>query len=112
MSAVWLVALGLSAGYLINRKTQIRNRLEEAAAEFEGQAGPANPGPTSEQLRKVQRTVPVGDRFQDLNLQDLSASDVKKIDSEHQAQSDAAMSWEEGVAPIEGVYLVAERGAI
>ena len=52
MSA-WIVALALSAGYLVNKNLQVKDRLEQAATKFNSAAQPADPGPTSQQIRSV-----------------------------------------------------------
>ena len=59
MSA-WVIALGLSAGYLVNKNLQMTERLEQQVKVHQEEAKPADPGPTSEAIRTVQRTVPDG----------------------------------------------------
>ncbi len=110
MSA-WVIALGLGAGYLINKNLQIASRLETSVAEFEQAAKPAE-GLTSQEVRQVQRTVPIGDRYQDMNLQDLSSADAKALVQERERAHQEVQEYEAGPAPIQGVYLVYDNRGV
>ena len=102
----WLVALTLASAYLINKNLRIGSRLDQAVKEV-------NKESESEAIRKVQRTVPLGDRMQDLNLQDLPASDVKKLEQQRVAAAREVVAYEAPVIPeIQGVYLHFDRHGI
>ena len=49
--------LALGAGYLINKNLVMQNRLQEKVHEYNSAALPADPGPPTSEIRKVQRTV-------------------------------------------------------
>lgn len=105
MASLWLIGLGLAAGYLMQKKQNIAGRLDQAAKTFNEAAEPAD-GLATDDIRKVQRTVPEADVSESMNLQDLTRGDAQKI---RQAQTDAAMQVVQyesvGPPPIEGVYL-------
>ena len=110
MSA-WVIALGLSAGYLINKKLQLSQRLEEQVAAHHSSAQPANPGPRSEEIRNVQRTVPDSERYQDINVNELPPREVQKLTDAREAAHQEVAQYERGPPPIQGVWLnVADRG--
>lgn len=104
MSA-WVVALGLAAGYLVNKNMQIGQQLEQKVKTYNDTAEPANPGPTTQAIRAVQRTVPEADKYQDLNMQDLSAKDVRFLTQAREAAHQEVATYEAGPPPIQGVYL-------
>ena len=104
MSA-WVIALGLSAGYLINKNLKMTEKIEQMAKVHHDQAKPANPGPETETIRQVQRTVPVGDKYQDMNLQDLGTKDVQSLTKSAQRIPEEVARFEQGPPPIEGVWL-------
>lgn len=110
MSA-WVVALGLSAGYLINKNLVMGSRLAESITTYNTAVKPATDGPPTREIRRVQRTIPDADKYQDMNLQDLSAQDVKEL-TQVQAQAHQTVSaYETSASPeIEGVYLHFDRG--
>jgi len=103
MSA-WVIALGLSAGYLMNKNSQITTKLEAAAKEFNSAAKPDVNNP-SEEIRQVQRTIPDSERYQDLNMQDLTRTDVKQILKTRDSAHEQVAAYEASTYPIEGVYL-------
>lgn len=110
MSA-WVVALGLSAGYLINKQLSIAQKLDESIKEVTTQKKPAEPGPSTEAIRDVQRTVPDADKFQDMNLQDLSAQRVQELGAERERAHREVAQFEAGPPPVQGVYLnLSDRG--
>ena len=110
MSA-WMIALGLSAGYLINKNLTMTARIPENVAVHQSAAKPATDGPPTQEIRKVQRTIPLSDRYQDMNLQDLPK---RQADALAQNQDDAhreVAQYEAPVIPeIQGVYLHFDRG--
>ena len=109
MSA-WLVALALSAGYLVNKNLKMANRLDQTMVEYHEQELPADSAPDSSTIRKVQRAVPVGDSLQDLNLQDLSSEDVKSLSNERKRAAQDVVNYESPTVPeIQGVYLHYDR---
>jgi hypothetical protein len=103
MSA-WVVALGLSAGYLINKQLQMTQQLDEQIHEFQSEAKPADPLPTS-QIRKVQRTVPDGVRFADINVSELPPQEVQKLTKARDESFQEVAQYEAGQGPIQGVWL-------
>ena len=111
MASAWVLALGISAGYLINKNLQMGQAIEQTV-KAAPKAKPADPGPTTEAIRNVQRTVPAADRYQDMNVQDLT---LKQMDGLREGQAAAAAKvaeWEAGCGPIQGVYLnFSDRGA-
>jgi len=52
-SAAWVVALGISAGYLINQKVQTKSLLNESVAAFQKRQEPSTSGVTTAEVRKV-----------------------------------------------------------
>ena len=92
MSA-WVVALGLGAGYLINKNTIIQDKLAESVAAFNSSAKPATGGVTSSEVRDAyKRTdfVKYGDMNADLPKKQMDAllekervreSDVERFDA-------------------------------
>ena len=107
MSA-WVIALGLSAGYLMNKQVQMGQRLDEKILDHHSRAAPANPGPPTAEIRRVQRQQCVE---QDINVQELPAKDVKSIAAAQEAKHQEVAAFEAGPAPIQGVWLnVGDRG--
>lgn len=105
MSA-WVIALGLGAGYLMNKNAKVQHRLESAVKKVNDEVERADPGPATEEIRTVQRTIPAADRNQDINIQDLTRADVQAIQKERDAAANAVVMYESPVIPqIEGVYL-------
>jgi len=104
--STWLIGLGLSAAYLINKNLQMTGQLNESIAQFENSgAEPSSDGATSAEVRKAHtRTdfVKYGDMNTDLpkrQMELLSAGEAKHA-SEVQAYD------QQGAAgPILGVML-------
>lgn len=111
MSA-WILALGVSAGYLINKNFQMNARLKEGVKVFEESAKPADPGPESKEIRKVQRTVPDADKYESMNLQDLSREDVNYLQDARARDFNEVVAYESGVPPIQGVYLTFDNHGV
>ena len=100
MSA-WVIALGLGAGYLINKNLTMGSRLKEKAHEYK-----AKPSAETEEIREVQRAVPIADKYQDMNLQDLSKQKAEAIAREREAAHQRVAAYEAPALPeIQGVYL-------
>ena len=104
MSA-WVIALGLAAGYLMQKRMQVANRLEEATKQFNQAAEPDTL--PSEEIRAVQRAIPDSERFDALNMQDLTRQQVDELAAARQAAATKVVQYEnsQGLPPIEGVYL-------
>ena len=111
MSA-WVIGLGLSAGYLINKNLAMDARLQETVKEHNQSAKPATDGPPTEEIRQVQRSLPIADRYQDMNLQDLSRQDADALAKEQEAQHQSVSSYEASLPQIEGVYLSFDRHGV
>lgn len=110
MASTWVIALGLAAGYLMNKNlapTSKGNRLEQAQQQFNDAAQKADPGPESEEIRSIQRTVPAADLNESLNIQDLSRADVQAIQASRQKAAGDVVRYEAPLSlpEIEGVYL-------
>lgn len=103
MSA-WVLGLALAAGYLVNKNITMQNRLAEKAHEFQQNAQPATPLPSSE-IRQVQRTVPLEEKFQDVNLAKLGKQRVQEIGAASDRASAEVASFEAAPFEIQGVYL-------
>ena len=107
MSGVWLIGLGLAAGYLMQKNQSTSGALGQAQAKFNSAAAPANPGPKTEEIRQVQRSLPAADRNESLNMQDLTAQDAQSLRAEREAAAEKVVSFENAFVgpPIQGVYL-------
>lgn len=104
----WVIALGISAGYLISKNQQIHNRLDDAVTEFNEAAKPATDGPQTEEIRNVQATVPMADRYEDFNMQDLTTQQARALVDQRQRAAQQVISYENAsgvLPPIQGVYL-------
>ena len=104
MSA-WVIALGLSAGYLINKNMQMAHQIAAKVKVYNEAAAPADPGPTSQAIRNVQRTVPDADRYEDINMQDVDRERLDEITGAREAAHQEVAAYERGPPPIEGVWL-------
>ena len=110
MSA-WVIALGLSAGYLINKNLKMTERLEQQVKVVNEQSKPSTSGLESEEIRDVQRKVPDADKYADMNIQDLSRERVALLTSARESAHAQAVEFERGPPPIEGVWLnLSDRG--
>lgn len=112
MSA-WVIALGMGAGYLINKNLTLTTRLDESVREFNSAAAPAAPsGPSSAAIRKIQRTVPDAETKLDMNVQHLSPQEITQLQQARQVAADEVKQYEAGPPPIQGVYLTYDRGGV
>lgn len=110
MSA-WIIALGLSAGYLINKNMQLTTRIEESVKTHHSAAKPATDGPPTETIREVQRSIPLADKYQDMNAQDLTRREMDRLAGLQEARHQEVAAYEAPSLPeISGVYLHLERG--
>ena len=101
----WIIALGLAAGYLINKNLAITGRIEKAVNEFEGQAAPATDGVTSAELRSAwKRTDHV--KYGDMN-HELPKAEKDALVLAEQSERDAVQKFDSADAPlqIQGVML-------
>ena len=53
MSSAWVIAVGLGAGYLINKNVVLKNQLDESVTKFNTAAKPATGGVTSAEVRSA-----------------------------------------------------------
>ena len=111
MSA-WGIGLALSAAYLPGakelKKLRIANKqiMDESIAEFQQSATKADPSLPSSKIRKVQRTMPPADRYQDMNLQYLDPRDADAIVKQRDRARAEVVAYESQASPpIQGVYL-------
>lgn len=113
---MWAIGLGIAAGYLVQKKITMQNRLEEAVTEFQSAARPDDKPVGSGQVRQIQRLVPDSDRFQDMNLHDLSKEDVRDLEKRQMDAAREVAQWESQVLnqspPIEGVYMTFDRHGV
>ena len=110
MSA-WLLALGLSAGYLMTKKVTMGQALDEQVKKQNESVEPERNGPSSEAIRNVQRTVPAADRYQDMNVQDLTKKEMDGLAAGQMQQRERVAEFEAGLQPMQGVYLnLCDRG--
>ena len=104
MSA-WIVMLALGAAFLVRKNLEMGHVIAASVKEYNSAAQPAD-GLTSQEVRQVQRTVPPGVKYQDINLQDLPASDVRALVSAQQRAAQEVAAFEApNPEPIQGVYL-------
>jgi len=105
------IALTFAALYLFKKKYEVQQKLDEQVTIYNEAAEPATPMST-QMIRGVQRTVPMSETHQDMNLQDLNMADVNNIKRAEKAQADEVVAYENPVQSpeIQGVYLSFERG--
>ena len=109
MSA-WVIALGLGAGYLINKNVLITNQLAESVEKFNSAAKPATGGVTSAEVRAAHKRtdhVKYGDMSTDLSRQQMDALHQKRL-----AAASEAEQFDSGSSPpavIHGVMLQFDR---
>lgn len=108
----WVIALGLGAGYLINKNLTMSQRIDESVKEYQSAAPQEGDGLSSEHVRQVQRRLPDADRYDSMNLDDLPPSDVRVLQRQREAAHQEVVEFESGPPPIEGVYLTMERGGV
>ena len=103
MSA-WILALGLSAGYLVRQNLQVKTTLETAEKVYNA---PREGGEKGQEIRQIQRQVPIADQFQDMNLQDLSGKDARRLAENQRSAADDVIKYEnpEPLPEIQGVWL-------
>ncbi len=107
MSGVWLIALGLAAGYLMQKNQNMMGVATQSHTTFNSTVAPAKPGPKTEEIRDVQRTLPAADRNEDLNMQDLTSKDAQTLRAKRDAAAQEVVLYENAFTtpPIQGVYL-------
>ena len=81
---MWVIGLGLAAGYLINKNGVIQGQLESAVAEHNSAAKPATGGVTSAEVRSVLRRVDDHVKYGDMNT-DLSRSEMDRLASNQES---------------------------
>ena len=99
MSA-WIIALGLSVGYLISKNVSVRQQLEESVAKFNSAAKPATGGVTSAEVRDAYKSkafVKYGDMNTDIPM--------KQLDEGAQKMADDVSAFDGGSQQIQGVLL-------
>ena len=105
----WIVALGLAAGYLINKNVTIKNQLHESVEKFQSGARPATGGVTSAEVRTAhKRTDHV--KYGDMNT-DLPREQMDSLHSAQMAAASQAEQFDAGPSPpqIQGVMLHYDR---
>lgn len=105
--------LALGAGYLINKNLVMQNRLQEKVHEYNSATLPADPGPPTSEIRKVQRTVHLAENYRDVNVEKLPSEQVRALgEGAALAQAEVSAYESAGVSlnPIQGVYLIRGNG--
>jgi hypothetical protein len=120
MSA-WVIALALSAGYLINKNLQVKSQLEQASTKFHSQdAEPAEPGPTSQEIRSKQQDPNItgsrsGGKYDDF-YQGVGSSKqhMQQVVTAQDSQQAAVQEFESRYAlpEIEGVMMLRDNFGI
>lgn len=104
MSSVWVLALGLAAGYLVNKNAVVTQRLDQAQKKVNEAANPDKL--PSEEIRNVQRKVPDSVLKESMNIQDLPPSDVRALQEATRTAAQKVVEYESQMPPpIQGVYL-------
>jgi len=109
MSA-WVVALGLGAGYLINKNTVIQDKLAESVERFNSAAKPATGSVTSKEVRDAyKRTdfVKYGDMNSDLPKGQMDC--LLEKERRRESAVEAFDAGPTGPSKIEGVLLTYDR---
>jgi hypothetical protein len=107
MSA-WVVLLGLSAGYLINKNLTTQSAIATAMAEYNAGRTADDSGLAPSDIRTVHATVPDSVKYENINpdlprkTRDALAENVE-IMAEQERQYEMAQA--DAVHEIEGVYL-------
>tara|TARA_B100000579_G_scaffold408294_1_gene396310 strand:- start:47 stop:397 length:351 start_codon:yes stop_codon:yes gene_type:complete len=112
--SLWVIALGLSAGYLMNKnlQPQLMQRLEEQKTAYNSAANPETAGPPTSTIRHVQRTLPDADVNESMNIQDLTADDARAIRADYARASAEVHEYENAMGlspPIQGVWLTKDN---
>jgi hypothetical protein len=109
MSA-WVIGLGLSAGYLINKNVSIKTQLETSATQYNSAAKPATGGVTSAEVRKAYKSKEHV-KYGDMNT-DLPKKQQEGLDRKQQDLAEEAYVYDAGGVPlpvIQGVLLQFDR---
>jgi hypothetical protein len=107
----WVFGLGLGAAYLMKKKFDFQQSIDEKVEVYRSNVQEANPGPTTASIRALNATPDPHDRFQDINVTKLPADQAQRLaDLPAQTKQEVA-AYEQGAAPIEGVWLNS-RGAL
>eukprot|EP00965_Chrysotila_dentata_P191073 6174295-Pleurochrysis_carterae.AAC.3 len=103
---MWVIGLGIAAGYLINKNLSMSQQLENAVYESESNIKPATDGVTSQEVRQSYKrldnvkygdmndAIPFTEKARLLSLQKKASSAVESFDSQS-----------EGCQPIQGVVM-------
>lgn len=102
--ASWVVALALSAGYLINRKMAIADQVEKASDEFHRAKEASTDGLSSAEVRASHKTVTQQKDHSDFNVK-VPRADVREVKEKEAAASLRAEQFDGASTQIQGVYL-------
>lgn len=109
MSALWILGLGASIGYLMTKRTNIESRLETAVKEYDGASKPSKPSPPvgadMNEIRAAWRYT--GDVNNDQFNESLPAAERQKYLNAQAEHLQEVSDWDNrGAIPtIVGVYL-------
>ena len=103
----WVIGLGLSAAYLMKKKFEFQQSIDEKVEFYrhQSQAESANPGPTTQTIRTLNETPDAHDRFKDINVSKLPAATAQGLASLPGEISQEVAAYESGMIPVEGVWL-------
>ena len=116
----WVIALGLSAGYLINKQMQISQRVSESVKAYEHERAlppmaPTHPAgiiPTTSGIRKLQGTVEPAVVYDDINNTELNKTEVSKLLDARESAADEVERFETQPGyRVQGVLLNYDRGS-
>lgn len=100
--ATWVVALALSAGYLVNRKMALGAQVEKLADEHHKPLVESTDGVSSKEIRAVNRDLRYVDN-DDYDMR-LPKEEVRALKAKQQAAR-AEVQQFDGAAQIQGVFL-------
>ena len=112
MSALWVLALGASIGYLSFKKQQIMGRVEAAVKEYEAGAEPSEPAPPDganfKEIKEAWKyTDDTRNRHYNERLPEKEKRRLMGAEEEHLAK---VQQWDRSTLPVQpqdivGVYL-------
>jgi len=111
MSA-WIIGLGVSAGYLINRNLSVKAALDNAVGKYNNAAGEATGGVTSAEIRKQWRYTD-DEKYGDMNP-DMPKDQMDRLHHGRQAAAAQVEAFDRGPAEptIQGVMLDYDRNGV
>ena len=110
MSSVWVIMLGLGAGYLINKRMMIQGQLQKSVDEYENAAKPSDNGITSAEIRTTYKNVE-HTKYGDMHER-LPKSEMEQLLEAQRSAAAQVQAYDgESASVIHGVMLHFENGA-